>query len=118
MISRQTYFPLVTEKVQKYFSDYVNPSNKNNEVWLDFNDIPLKWLVATLRSKLKCTYCLTDFLFQRHYPVGVLYDLYANDIHSGSACLPWCVNVHFDVNILFSLTKILLLSSFLISFLD
>ncbi len=43
MISRQTYFPLVTDKVQRYFSDYVNAANRNNEMWLDYNGIALKW---------------------------------------------------------------------------
>ncbi len=46
MVSRQTYFPMVTDKVQKYFSEFVNPSNKNKEIWLDFNDTPLKWCVV------------------------------------------------------------------------
>ncbi len=43
MVPRQTYFPMVTEKVQRYFSDYVISSNKNNQIWLDYNGTPLKW---------------------------------------------------------------------------
>ena len=75
MVSRQTYFPLITEKVQKYFSDYVASSNKNNEIWIDYNGTPLKW----------------------HYPVGLLYDLNANEVYENTLNIPWCVNVHFEV---------------------
>lgn len=38
-------------------------------MWLEFNGIPLKW----------------------HYPIGVLLDIYFNDIQ-----LPWNIVVHFD----------------------
>ena len=44
MVSRQTYFPLVTEKIQRHFSDFVTSSNRNNSIWLDYNGTPLKWL--------------------------------------------------------------------------
>lgn len=30
-------------------------------------------------------------LFGRHYPIGVLFDMYASDIQ-----LPWNITVHFD----------------------
>jgi autophagy-related protein 5 len=43
MVPRQTYFPMVTDKVQRFFSDYVISSNKNNQIWLDYNGTPLKW---------------------------------------------------------------------------
>lgn len=74
MVPRQTYFPLVTDKVQKLFSEYVSAADRNNEIWLDYNRIPLKW----------------------HYPVGLLFDLYANDFNESSSNIPWCVNVHFE----------------------
>ena len=38
-------------------------------MWLEFNGIPLKW----------------------HYPIGVLLDIYSNDVE-----LPWNIVVHFD----------------------
>lgn len=31
------------------------------------------------------------FIFVRHYPIGVLFDMYASDIQ-----LPWNITVHFD----------------------
>ena len=31
------------------------------------------------------------FMFGRHYPIGVLFDMYASDIQ-----LPWNITVHFD----------------------
>ena len=75
MVSRQTYFPLVLDKVQRHFSDSVSTSLKQNELWLDYNGTPLKW----------------------HYPVGLLYDLYANEASANtSSNLPWTVNVHFS----------------------
>jgi autophagy-related protein 5 len=81
MVSRQTYFPLVLDKVQRHFAEFlVNQSNKTNEIWLDFNGTPLKW----------------------HYPVGLLFDLYANEGSSTnvdsaqSINIPWGLNVHFD----------------------
>jgi autophagy-related protein 5 len=50
MVARQTYFPMVTEKVQRYFSDYVISSNKSNQIWLDYNGTPLKWYFFLLIS--------------------------------------------------------------------
>lgn len=74
MAPRQTYFPLITDKVQKYLSDYVSPSLKNNEIWLDHKGTPLKW----------------------NYPIGLLFDLYVNEGSENPSNLPWCLNVHFD----------------------
>lgn len=77
MVSRQIYFPLILDKIQRYFSEYIlNQANKSNEIWLDFNGTPLKW----------------------HYPVGLLYDLYANDgsVDAQTTNIPWSINVHFD----------------------
>ncbi len=73
MVSRQTYFPLVLDKVHRHFGESVSSSLKNNEIWLDYNGTPLKWF----------------------YPVGLLYDLYANEGNASSS-LPWTVNVHFS----------------------
>lgn len=74
MVSRQTYFPLVIDKVHRHFQDFVSTSLKANEVWLDYNGTALKW----------------------HYPVGLLFDLYANEGIGSSANIPWILNIHFD----------------------
>lgn len=74
MVPRQTYFPLVMDKVQRHFSEFVSNSLKNNEIWLDYNGTSLKW----------------------HYPVGLLFDLFANEGIGSSANIPWNLNVHFD----------------------
>lgn len=74
MVPRQTYFPMVTDKVARYFSDFISSSNKNNQIWLDYNGTPLKW----------------------HYPVGLLYDLNANEGYENTLNIPWCLNVHFE----------------------
>lgn len=67
MVPRLSYFPLVTDRLQRYFTKYVG-QDRIEELWLEFDGQPLKW----------------------HYPVGVLYDLYAN-----SELLPWNITVHF-----------------------
>ncbi|XP_066586147.1 autophagy protein 5 [Prorops nasuta] len=68
MVPRLSYFPLCTEKVKKHFMRHIQENDKQ-EMWLEFNGIPLKW----------------------HYPIGVLLDIYANDIQ-----LPWTIVVHFN----------------------
>ncbi|KAG8182079.1 hypothetical protein JTE90_008614 [Oedothorax gibbosus] len=68
MVSRLTYFPLVTEKVQKHFSNHVREDTLQQEMWMDYDGQPLKW----------------------HYPVGLLFDFYGAE-----AQLPWNVTVHF-----------------------
>nr|AWV66691.1 autophagy-related protein 5 [Brachionus koreanus] len=73
MVSRQSYFPLVLDKVQRHFADFVSQTKKNNEIWLDYNGINLKW----------------------HYPIGLLYDLYANE-GAQVQNIPWTLSVHFD----------------------
>ena len=75
MVARQTYFPLVTDKTQRYFSEYISAANRHNPIWLDFNGTPLKW----------------------NYPVGLLYDLYASEGADSAVNLPWNLNVHFEV---------------------
>ena len=47
MISRQTYFPLVTDKVSKFLSQYVD-KEAVSEMWLEYEGQPLKWLVLPL----------------------------------------------------------------------
>ncbi|KDR09853.1 autophagy protein 5 isoform X1 [Zootermopsis nevadensis] len=69
MVPRLSYFPLVTDKVRKQFVRYIHPDKQEAEMWLDFNGQPLRW----------------------HYPIGVLFDMYASDIQ-----LPWNITVHFD----------------------
>jgi len=74
MVARQTYFPLIIDKIQRHFSDFVSTAVKSNDIWLDYNGTALKW----------------------HYPVGLLFDLYANEGIGTSANIPWCLNVHFS----------------------
>lgn len=69
MVPRLTYFPLVTDKVQKHFSNHIKDEAVGSEMWLDYDSQALKW----------------------HYPVGLLYDFYGAD-----SKLPWNVTVHFQ----------------------
>ncbi|XP_015925539.1 autophagy protein 5 isoform X2 [Parasteatoda tepidariorum] len=69
MVPRLTYFPLVTDKVQKHFSNHVKDETVGAEMWIDYDSQPLKW----------------------NYPVGLLFDFYGAD-----AQLPWNVTVHFQ----------------------
>lgn len=69
MVQRLSYFPVVTDKVRKHFIRHVHADYQQNEMWLEYNGQPLKW----------------------HYPIGVLFDLYAFDV-----VLPWSVVVHFQ----------------------
>ena len=48
MVSRQSYFPLILEKVQRHFSEFVSQTKKNNEIWLDYKGINLKWYFENL----------------------------------------------------------------------
>jgi autophagy-related protein 5 len=75
MVPRHSYLPVVVDKIQRHFGDFVLTANKSNEIWFDYNGTPLKW----------------------HYPVGLLYDLYANEGYESLANIPWSINVHFDV---------------------
>uniref|UniRef100_A0A0A9Z9U2 Autophagy protein 5 n=1 Tax=Lygus hesperus TaxID=30085 RepID=A0A0A9Z9U2_LYGHE len=69
MVPRLSYFPLVVDKVRKHFSKFINSEHQDNEMWLEHNGTALKW----------------------HYPIGVLFDLYKEDIQ-----LPWSITVHFE----------------------
>ena len=74
-----SYFPLVTEQVQKNFEPYLRSageeeggeSSEHEQMWLEYEGMPLKW----------------------HIPVGVLYDLY----RGADDALPWQITVHFKV---------------------
>jgi len=77
LISRLTYFPLVVDRVQRYFQRYLTTDKSSAgattaavaDIWLeDDNGSPVRW----------------------HYPVGVLYDLAVQSV-SG----PWQLTVHF-----------------------
>ncbi|GAU95815.1 hypothetical protein RvY_07367 [Ramazzottius varieornatus] len=67
LVPRQTYFPLCLEKVNRHFLKSTSHA-ANAEVWLDWEGTPLRL----------------------HYPVGVLFDMYANE-----GILPWTVTVHY-----------------------
>lgn len=45
MVPRLTYFPLVTDKVQKHFSNHIKDESVGSEMWLDYDSQPLKWFV-------------------------------------------------------------------------
>ena len=47
LVPRQSYLPLVTDKVQRHFLKYVDPES-HGEMWLEYNGQPLKWYVALL----------------------------------------------------------------------
>ena len=42
MVSRHSYLPMVTEKISKHLSQYVD-KDKVGEMWIDFEGQPLKW---------------------------------------------------------------------------
>lgn len=56
-------------QVKKHFLKHIQQDNHDNEMWLEYNGIPLKW----------------------HFPIGVLLDIYGEDVQ-----LPWNIVVHFD----------------------
>ncbi|CAH1799923.1 unnamed protein product [Owenia fusiformis] len=68
---RQTYFPLITDKVQRHFIKHIEPGiqEQSTEIWLEYEGKPLKW----------------------HYPIGVLFDMFNTD-----TLLPWNITVHFQ----------------------
>ncbi|KAH8395692.1 hypothetical protein KR222_009521 [Zaprionus bogoriensis] len=96
MVSRLSYLPLVTDKVnpnksktkqnkakqqkrnticlclqvRKYFSRYIAGEHQDGAVWFDFNGTPLRL----------------------HYPIGVLYDL----LHPDEDSTPWSLTIHFS----------------------
>uniref|UniRef100_T1JM08 Autophagy protein 5 n=1 Tax=Strigamia maritima TaxID=126957 RepID=T1JM08_STRMM len=69
LVPRQSYFPLVIDKVKKHFARFIQPDLQNEELWLETSGIPLKL----------------------HYPIGVLFDLLAYDV-----VLPWNLTVRYQ----------------------
>lgn len=67
MVSRCSYFHLIAKDVVQDFQRYVKKSDQDF-VWFEFKNTPLK----------------------THIPIGVLYDLLANN-----SPLPWRVTIHF-----------------------
>lgn len=44
MCPRVSYFPLVMDKVIKYFSRFVESSKQqSSDIWIEFDDRPIKW---------------------------------------------------------------------------
>lgn len=70
MVPRVSYFPLVLDRVVKYFYRFMDQSKQTMEdLWLDYDGQPIKW----------------------HHPVGLSWDLF------GSSCdLPWRLILHFS----------------------
>lgn len=70
MVPRVTYFPLVLDRVVKYFYRFMDRSKQTvDDLWLDYDGQPIKW----------------------HHPVGLSWDLF------GSSCdLPWRLILHFS----------------------
>lgn len=73
-----------------------------DEMWFDFNGIPLKWCVMIGWGCIACRLTWRALFVgnmnmhelsdnSRHYPIGVLYDLLATQQD-----LPWSVTVHFQ----------------------
>ncbi|KAL1852184.1 Autophagy protein 5 [Paecilomyces lecythidis] len=87
---RLSYLPSLLPRLHAFFaSSLIEPDTKAHEGWFSFEGVPLKW----------------------HYPVGLLYDLYAGadppskaeDDHPGhsgddesSRPLPWRLTIHFS----------------------
>lgn len=70
LVPRQSYFPLVTDKVHRQFIKHVKQDvQATGEMWLDYEGQPLRW----------------------HHPIGVLFDL-----HGNSKNLPWNLTVHYQ----------------------
>lgn len=70
MASRITYFPLVIDRVVKYFNRFVDQTRDITEnMWLDFDGQPIKW----------------------DYPIGLSWDL-----HGTREDLPWRLILHFS----------------------
>jgi autophagy-related protein 5 len=68
MIPRQSYFNKYRQEVRDHFVEFTSSFDKKDDVWFEFNDLPLPW----------------------HLPAGALYDFKSN-----SKELPWHITVHF-----------------------
>ncbi|EPS30498.1 hypothetical protein PDE_05449 [Penicillium oxalicum 114-2] len=84
---RVSYLPSLLPRVRAFFSAYlIEPSSRHHDGWFAFEGVPLKW----------------------HYPVGLLFDLYAgvdpasktglrNDpTQQTESSAPWRLTVHFS----------------------
>lgn len=72
MASRVTYFPLVLDRVVKYFTRFMDQSKQpqaTNDIWLDFDGQPIKW----------------------QHPIGLSWDLFGSNYD-----LPWNLILHFS----------------------
>ena len=84
LIRRVTYFSMFYEKLEKLFAKETSAA-VGDEMWLSSEETPLKWLANDMYQELHFSHV------HRHYPVGVLYDLYGNH-------LPWNITVHFKAS--------------------
>lgn len=70
MASRVTYFPLVLDRVVKYFNRFLDQNKQVvTDMWLDYDGQPLKW----------------------QHPIGLSWDLFGS-----SYDLPWRLILHFS----------------------
>lgn len=70
MVSRVTYFPLVLDRVVKYFNRFMDQNKQAiNDMWLDYDGQPIKW----------------------QHPIGLSWDLFGS-----SYDLPWRLILHFS----------------------
>eukprot|EP00123_Amoebidium_parasiticum_P020763 comp5595_c0_seq1/m.1503 comp5595_c0_seq1/g.1503 ORF comp5595_c0_seq1/g.1503 comp5595_c0_seq1/m.1503 type:complete len:283 (-) comp5595_c0_seq1:131-979(-) len=69
LAQRCSYLTLVTDAVQRHFTNSISIPDCDDEIWFEYEGIPLKW----------------------HWPIGVLFDLYGNPNK-----LPWPITVHFQ----------------------
>lgn len=70
MVSRVTYFPLVLDRVVKYFCRFMDQSKPTTtDMWLDYEGQPIKW----------------------HHPIGLSWDLFGSHYD-----LPWRLILHFS----------------------
>ena len=89
--SRVSYLPSLLPRLRAFFaSSLIDPNSHPHDGWFSFEGVPLKW----------------------HYPIGLLYDLYAEadpasskggkDGHNwdsenlSDSTLPWRLTVHFN----------------------
>jgi len=76
-LPRNSYLPLATDKVRKYFSPHLRgePAGEGQqEMWFSCNGVSLRW----------------------QHPVGVLYDLLSLQPGPEPAVLPWSLTAHFS----------------------
>lgn len=68
MVPRITYFPIVLDRVVKYFNRFMD-KNSSDEMWLDYDGQPIKW----------------------QHPIGLSWDLFGSNYD-----LPWRLILHFS----------------------